>query len=79
MLTRFLLVMGPEFRIVSKKRGSCPQKKSQSSVCVVGYRAILTLLFLSCVILGKSLVVYQATFMLLFIKKRKYPAASPPC
>ena len=41
MLTRFLLVMGPEFRIVSKKRGSCPQKKSQSSV-VCGLLIVVT-------------------------------------
>ena len=65
--------------MVSKKRGSCPQNNSQSSVCVVGISAVVTLLFVSCVILGKSVVVYQATFVLLFIKKRKYPAASPSC
>lgn len=43
---------------------------------MVGYKVVLSLLFLSCVILSKSLVMYQATFVLLFIKKRKHPAAS---
>ena len=76
MLTGFRLSGGPWGQDGEQKVWFLPSKNSQSSVCVVGYRVVLSLLFLSCVILGKSLVVYQATFVLLFIKKRKYPAAS---
>ena len=63
MVTELLLSArshgGPWGHYGKQKAQFLTSKTWQSSVCVVGYRAVLTLLFISCVILGKLLDVSQ--------------------